>query len=548
MRRPREISDYAYGILKTHLACAGCSYDALDRPVIAVVNSWNEIVPGHVGMRDIAAAVKRGVLAAGGVPLEFGTIAVCDGIAQGHDGMRYPLASREVIADSVEIMIRSHGFFDGMVMIAACDKVVPAMLMAAARLDMPTVFATTGTSRPLASSSEKTALRRAFMDGKIDEKMLVLGGLDYYPCPGVCAYYGTANTMLAMCEALGFMAPGDATAIAGTSERIGRSERAGELAVKLVEAGIGARTFLTRASFVNAMRVHAATGGSTNALLHLPAVATEAGLELSWDDFDAVSRTTPLLCALTPNGPHSVADFHDAGGVPAVMTALGGLIDRDTPNVTGKRWRDIAREWPAPAAVPRRCDVIRGLDDPIRPEGGIAVLHGTLAPGGAIVKSSAVPEHMLVFRGKARVFHSEEACAAAFAHSNIAPGSVVVIRYEGPRGGPGMRELHRLTEVASVLGDVALITDGRFSGASAGLAVGHVCPEAWDGGPIALIEDGDQVFIDVPGRRLQLEVDDSLLQQRASMWTRPDRPVTGALKSYAERVAPACTGAVVSTP
>ena len=283
----------------------GISYESMERPIIAVVNSWNEIVPGHAGMREIADSVKKGILAHGGLPLEFNTIAMCDGITQNHSGMQYPLPSRELIADSIEVMVRGHGIFDGMVMIGGCDKIVPAMLMAAARLDLPTVFATTGTSRPLVSSSEKSKLRRSFLKGEIDEKELVLGGLGYYPCAGVCPFYGTANTMLVLCETLGLMAPGDATATAGTAERLMRSERAGELVMDLVRKGMTARHFLTQSAFSNAVHVLAATGGSANALLHLPAVAAEAEVHLHWDAFDSVSRT-PLLCPLTPNGPYSI--------------------------------------------------------------------------------------------------------------------------------------------------------------------------------------------------------------------------------------------------
>jgi dihydroxy-acid dehydratase len=545
MRRPADISDFAYAILKTHLASTGLPYDSMDGTVIAVVNSWNEIVPGHVGMREIATAVKKGVMHAGGVPLEFNTIAVCDGIAQGHSGMRYSLPSREVIADSIEVMISGHGIFDGMVMIAACDKIVPAMLMAAARLNLPTVFATTGTSRPSTPASEKARLRRSFMHGDINEEQLVMGGLGYYPCAGVCPYYGTANTMLVMCESLGLMRPGDATAVSGTAERLMRSEQSGRLVVDLVKRGVKARDILTGHAFANAVRVLMATGGSANALIHLPSIAAEADIDLKWDEFDMVSKHTPLLCGLTPNGPYSTADFHDAGGVAAVMNALGALVDRSGLNVVGRSWADIASD---PESATKRPDVIHAMERPLRPDGGIAILYGSLASSGAIVKTSAVPEEMHVFRGRARVFDSEEACASALADSQVGDGSVIVVRYEGPKGDPGMRELHRLTEAvaAGASRRIALVTDGRFSGASGGLAVGYVCPEAWEGGPLAMVEDGDWILVDIPNRRLELVVEPRVLEDRKARWIRPEKTVGSRfLRSYRDSATSASSGAVI---
>ena len=542
MRRPEGVSDFALGIIKTHLASVGVSYESLDKPLIAIVNSWNEIVPGHAGMRQIADAVKRGVAAAGGVPLEFNTIAMCDGIAQGHSGMRYPLPSREIIADSIEVMVAGHGIFDGLVMIAACDKIVPAMLMAAARLDLPTIFATTGTSRPTMSSQERSQLRRSFIEGQISERDLVLDGLGYYPCAGVCPFYGTANTMLVLAETLGMMAPGDSTAIAGTAERVSRSERAGNLIMPLVDQGLTARKIMTEQSFKNAITVLAATGGSANALLHLPAIAAEAGIDLPWSLFDLISRETPLLTPLTPNGPYSTADFHDAGGVPAVLGSLGSKVNLDVLTVQGQTW---AKAVDSPLGKVKDPEVIRSLKDPLRPEGGIAILFGNLAPQGAVVKTSSIPLQMLYFQGPARVFESEAECGEAFLQGTIKEGSVVVIRFMGPQGDPGMREIHRLTEYADA-SNVALITDGRFSGASKGLSVGYISPEAWAQGPIALIADGDPITIDIPNRLLTLEVDPETLLKRKQQY-RSNRPEVESrfLRSYRRRVASASAGALL---
>lgn len=541
MKRPAGLSDYSWAILKTHLASAGVPYSAMERPVIGIVNSWNEIVPGHVPLKQVAEAVKAGVRYAGGLPLEFNTIAMCDGITQGHKGMRYPLPSREVIADSIEVMVNGHGIFDGLVFITACDKITPAMLMAAARLNVPAVFATSGPMLPRVPASHKKAIRQAFLRGEIVEEELVRGGLEYYPCAGVCPFYGTANTMLAVCEALGMMAPGDATALAGSAERTARSEAAGILSVTLARREVLPRGIMDEKAFVNAMRVVAATGGSLNALLHLPAIAAEAGIQMSWADFDRLARETPLLCGLTPNGPHSAADFHLAGGVPAVMKALGDLVALDARTVTGQAWGEILATVPP---VSKRPDVIHGRDNPLESEGGVAVLYGNLAPDGAIVKTSAVSESMRVFRGPARVFDSEEECLAALEAKQVADGSVIIIRYEGPQGGPGMREMHRITEVGSLLKRIAIVTDGRFSGASGGLSVGYVSPEAWEGGPLSLVENGDTILIDIPARKLDVDVSEATLADRKSRWKRPEkRAETAFLRSYRRRSTSASQGA-----
>lgn len=541
MRKPEGLSQYSFALLKTHLASSGVPYHAMDRPVIGVVNSWNEIVPGHVPLRAVADAVKAGIRNAGATPLEFNTIAMCDGITQGHKGMRYPLPSRELIADSIEAMVKGHDIFDGLVYITACDKITPAMLMAAARLDVPAVFATSGPMLPLVSSAHKKAARERFLKGLIGEATLVEEGLKFYPCAGVCPFYGTANTMLTVCEALGMMAPGDATAIAGSAERLARSEAAGALAVELAQKQKRPCSIMSKSAFVNAIRVALATGGSLNAFLHLPAIAAEAGIDVTWKDFDRLSRETPLLCGLVPSGNHTAADLHLAGGVPAVMKALGGLVECDSQVVTGHTWAEMLSSVSVSAS---HQDVIHSIDDPLMPEGGVAVLYGSLAPQGALVKQSAVPCDMQVFSGPARVFDSEEECLAALQSRQVDNGSVIVIRYEGPQGGPGMREMHRITEVASLLSDVAIVTDGRFSGASAGVSVGYVSPEAWEGGPLSLVHDGDRIVIDTPRRKLELAVPESVLAERKRLWSRPPKEAeTAFLRAYRMRSTSASRGA-----
>lgn len=539
MKRLEKASDFAIALAKGHLASTGVSYDDMERPIIGVVNSWNEIVPGHVPLRQIADWVKEGVRLAGGLPLEFNTIAICDGIAQGTAGMRYPLASRELIADSIEAMVKGHGIFDGLVFLTACDKITPAMLLAAARLNLPSIFVTSGPMHHFGDNSGRKSIRKRFLAGEVSERELVEGGLEFYSGPGVCPFFGTASTMLVVMETLGLALSGSALIPAGSAERSVSCRRAGEHIVSLVKEDLRPCRILTTGALRNAIRVILALGGSLNSLLHLPALAGELGLTLTWADFDRLSRETPLLSALVPSGPHSATDLFFAGGVPAVMAELASMLDLSGPSVNPAPWTEVL----ARARVKNR-DVIHSLANPLSPEGGVAVLFGSLAPAGAVVKTSAVPPEQMVFTGPARVFDDEEDCIRTVEKGEVADGSVIVIRYEGPQGGPGMREMHLITEVAGDLHNVAIITDGRYSGATAGLSIGYVCPEAYEGGPIALLRDGDSITIDIPQRRLDVLISEAELTERRRLWRRVEKgDVSSYLQSYRQSVGPACNGA-----
>ena len=528
----------------------GLTPEELERPLIGVVNSYNEIVPGHVHLDRIAAAVKAGVRIAGGTPLEFNTIGVCDGIAMGHAGMRCSLPTRELIADSVEMMVTAHRF-DGLVMIPNCDKIVPGMLMAAARLNIPAVFVSGGPMMAGRFNGADVDVKNVFeavgeyKAGRMSDEDLE--ALELAACPGCgsCAGLFTANSMNCLTEALGMGLPGNGTVPAVTAARIRLAKSAGAQVMELVARGIRPRDVMTAAAFENAIAVDMALGGSTNTVLHLLAIAHAAGIDLPLDRFDRISARTPYLVKLSPSGPHHMQDLDEAGGVPAVMAELhrGELIHGDVLTVTG---RTVAENLDG---VRRRTDVIRPLSDPHRPDGGIAILWGNLAPAGAVVKAGAVRPEMAHHRGPARVFASEEEAMAAILGGKIQPGDVVVIRYEGPRGGPGMREMLLPTSALAGMGlddKVALITDGRFSGATRGAAVGHVSPEAAVGGPIGLIEEGDTIEIDIPGKRLQLLVPDDELDRRREEWTPPPpRVSSGYLARYAAIVGDASTGAVL---
>jgi dihydroxy-acid dehydratase len=536
-----RLEPFQRAIAKAHLASAGVSLDALEtKPLIAIGNSWNEVCPGHAPLRELAEAVKAGVRAAGGEPSEFNTIAMCDGIAQGHLGMRYSLPHREIIADSVEAMVAGEGIFDGMVLMASCDKIIPAMLQAAARIDLPTVIVTAGPSVPEIKPSDSKTLRARFLAGEITERELVEGTLRYYTGPGVCPFLGTANTMAALCETLGLMLPGTSLTPAGTAGRKFAAEQAGKTVMRLVAEGITPRKLLTPDAFYNTLVLLSALGGSLNTFLHLPALAAELGLELPWDAFAEASKRTPLLCAITPNGNQTVVDLHRAGGIPSVLRELLPLLRRDAMTVSGKTIGEIAE-----AAPEGDRSVIKTLEQPLSAAGAVQVLRGSLAPMGALVKASAVPEGQREFAGPAIVFESEEACHEALHAGKIKPGHVVVVRYEGPKGGPGMRELHRVTEVLKGVPGTALITDGRFSGASAGLSIGYLCPEAAEGGPIALVQDGDPIRISLSEGRIDLLVPADELERRRSAWkplVKEAVPLT--LQRYAKQVGPAVTGAI----
>jgi dihydroxy-acid dehydratase len=528
----------------------GLTPEELARPLIGIANAFNEIVPGHAHLDKIAAAVKAGIRNAGGTPLEFNTIGICDGIAMGHEGMRYALPSREIIADSVEAMASAHKL-DGLVLVPNCDKIVPGMLMAAARLDIPVILVSGGPMLAGRHQGEAIDVKTMFeaagavRAGKLAEDDLC--ELELAACPGCgsCAGLFTANTMNCLAEALGMALPGNGTIPAVSAARLRLAKRAGTAILRLIETETTARQILTQAAFDNAIAVDMAIGGSTNTALHLPAIAHEVGISLTLDRFDEISRRTPSLVKLSPSGPYHLQDLGEAGGVSAVMNELlkADLMDGCVPTVSGCSLADVVEK------ASRYGDVIRPIDQPHLPEGGIAVLRGNLAPDGCVVKASAVVEGMLQHRGPARVFDGEVAALETIHSGGINPGDVVVIRYEGPRGGPGMPEM--LLATAAIAGQglddrVALITDGRFSGATRGAAIGHVCPEALEGGAIALIEEGDVIVIDIPSRALTLDVGSDVLESRRSQWQPPaPRVTTGLLGRYANQVRPAAEGAIL---
>ena len=520
----------------------------LERPLIGVANARSEVIPGHMHLDTVTAAVKDGIRLAGGTPLEFGVIGVCDGIAMNHPGMKYSLASRELIADSVEVMARAHPF-DGLVLVTNCDKIIPGMLMAAARLNIPTVMVSGGPMLAGRFDGQKVALSAVFegvgacQAGRMSETDLYR--LEEEACPGCgsCAGMFTANSMNCLAEALGLAPPGNGTVPAVTSARLRLAKEAGMLAVRAVESNLRPRDILTPAAFQNGVAVDMALGCSTNTVLHLPAVAKEAGVAIDLDLFNAVSERTPNLCRINPAGPHFMEDLDEAGGIRAVMAELAkkGLVDTGLPTVTGRTVGENIAGWRV-----RRPEVIRPVDQPYSPTGGIAILRGNLAPQGAVVKRSAVDPGMLYHRGPARVFDSEEEAYAAIAGGRIDKGDVVVIRCEGPQGGPGMREMLTPTSTLAGMGldrDVALITDGRFSGATRGAAIGHVCPEAFAGGPLAAVREGDTIVIDIDNHRVDVQLSAEEIAARLKEWRPPGRRLSGYLARYARLVGPASGGA-----
>jgi dihydroxy-acid dehydratase len=539
-RAPHRSLLYATGLIPAEL----------ERPLIGVANSHNEFVPGHVHLDRIGEAVKAGVRMAGGTPLEFNVIAVCDGVAMGHAGMRHSLPSRELIADSVEVMASAHGL-DGLVLIPNCDKVVPGMLMAAARLNLPAILVSGGpmlAGRFQGREVDVNSLFEAvgqFRSGSLSEEELA--GLEQAACPGCgsCAGLFTANSMNCLTEALGMGLPGNGTIPAVTAARQRLAKEAGRQVMGLVEGQVLPRQIMSRAAFENAIAVDMAIGGSTNTVLHLPAIAHEAGVELPLTLFDEVSRRTPYLVKLRPSGPYHMDDLDEAGGVPAVMVELlrHGLLNGQLVTATGKT---VAENL---AGAVRSTEVIRPVENAHSQEGGIAILWGNLAPEGAVVKAAAVAPEMMRHRGPARVFDGEETALEAILGGRIGAGDVVVIRYEGPRGGPGMREMLMPTSALAGMGldgQVALLTDGRFSGATRGSAVGHISPEAASGGTIALVEEGDEIELDIPNRRLSLLVSETELSRRRQGWKPPEPRVTGGyLARYAAAVSSASQGAIL---
>ena len=529
---------------------AGFSDDELKRPLIGVANPFNEIVPGHVHLRQIVDAVKAGIREAGGVPVEFGVIGVCDGIAMNHEGMKYSLPSREIIADSVEIMAQAHAF-DGMVLVTSCDKITPGMLMAAFRVNIPSIIVAGGPMLTGVYKGKKVNLISVFeavgkvKAGEMSEEELC--ELESIACPtcGSCAGMFTANSMNCLSEAIGLALPGNGTIPAVFADRIRLAKLAGKKVMELVKKKLTPKKLITKKNFENAIAVDMALGCSTNTVLHLLAIAHEAGIDITLDTFDEISRKTPVLAKLIPAGEHSVVDLHFAGGIPAVMKELSklGIIHLDAKTVLGKSVKEILKS----VEVLDR-EVIRSVEEPYFKEGGIAILYGNLAPEGAVVKTSAVVPEMMRHTGPAKVFDSEEEAYEAILGGKIKKGDVVVIRYEGPKGGPGMREM--LSPTSAIIGmglgsSVALITDGRFSGGTQGACIGHVSPEAQEGGPIALVKDGDIIEIDIPARKLELKVSQEELEKRRKKWKPKRKKLTGVLKKYQMLVSSGAKGAVI---
>ena len=542
MRAIDKLEPFQRAISKAHLASAGVSMDALDtKPLIAIANSWNEICPGHEPLKQLAEEVKKGILEAGGEPVEFNTVAMCDGIAQGHSGMRYCLPHREIITDSAEAIIVGEGVFDGVVYMGSCDKIVPGMLNAAARIDLPSIIVTAGPCFAKIKPNESKELRQRFLRGEITERDVIEGTLKYYTGPGVCPFLGTANTMGALCESLGMMLPGGSLIPSSTSMRRFSARESGRAVMKLVEKQIKPSQIMTREALENTITLLSAIGGSLNALIHLPALAAELGIELDWDDFSEITTRTPVLTAIVPNGNETVVDLHYAGGIPAVMKELRPVLHRDVMTVTGRTLGEILDEVPEGDRK-----TIHTMEEPVSKADGIQVLYGNLAPDGALVKTSAVPEDVRVFSGTARVFNSEDECYGAFREKKIHDGDAVIVRYEGPKGGPGMKELHRITEIIKGIPRTAVITDGRFSGASGGLSIGYLCPEAADGGPIALVRDGDKISVNLSRGELLLEVSEEELARRRAEWRPVERAEEkGLLRRYAQTVSTARKGATL---
>jgi dihydroxy-acid dehydratase len=528
----------------------GYTDEEIAQPIIGIANSYNEIIPGHIHLNEIVKAVKAGIGYAGGTPVEFGTIGVCDGIAMHHRGMNYSLASRELIADSIEVMAMAHPF-DGLVLVTNCDKITPGMLMAALRLNIPALVISGGPMLTGRKSGKNTDVISVFEAvGKVKTGTMNEGelkDLEDVACPGCgsCAGMFTANTMNCLTEALGMGLPGNGTIPAVDARRKRLAKVAGRKIMELVQKNIRPRDIATMNAFRNAIVVDMALGGSTNTVLHLPAIAHEAELELSLDLFNELSEKTPNLCSISPSGSDHLEDLDAAGGVPALIAELAKreLIAQDAVTVTGK----TVGENTAGVRIANR-EVIRPLEKPYHEKGGIAILRGNLAPDGAVVKQAAVDKAMLVNKGTARVFNSEEEAVKAIMDGQIKPGDIVVIRYEGPRGGPGMREMLTPTAIIAGMGldkDVALITDGRFSGGTRGAAIGHISPEAMEGGPLSLVEEGDTIEIDIPGKKITLAVEEEELDKRKRKWQPPEPKIKhGYAYRYSQMVTSASTGAV----
>ncbi len=521
----------------------GYNRKELEKPFIAVANSWTEANVGHVHLREVAAVVKDGIREEGGLPFEFNTPAPCDATSCGLEAMNCLLPQRDLIADSVEMMVRANSF-DGVVFISTCDKIVPGQLMAAARLGLPAIFVTGGPMLPRFIFSPKTfsfkAIDSEYMKTprvELEETMLK----HRCPGPGACTGFGTANTMQCLTEVMGLSLPFTGTTHGVDPEKLRLARESGRRIVAMVQEGLTTEALFTAGAFRNAVKALMAMGGSTNAVLHLLAIAREAAIPLCLDDFERAGREIPCICGVIPSGPYDMLDLHKAGGVPGILKEIEKALDLETLVVTGKKLGDHVRE----AAV-HDPSVIRSLHNPFFAEGSIAILRGNLSPAGSVVKQSAIRKEMLVHSGEARVFNSEGEACEGLAQGKVKDGDVIVIRYEGPKGGPGMRELLGITRylVYSGKGDSnALVTDGRFSGFTSGPAVGHVCPEAWEGGPIALLQDGDRISIDIPARTLSAAVSEREMERRRALWQPPPRSLSGYLARYARLVGSSSEGA-----
>ncbi|QWR76187.1 dihydroxy-acid dehydratase [Candidatus Magnetomonas plexicatena] len=531
------------------LYATGIPRSEMEKPFIGVATSFTDIIPGHTGMRDMERFIEKGVHTGGGYPFFFGVPGICDGIAMGHSGMHYSLPSRELIADMVEAIANAHQL-DGLVLLTNCDKITPGMLMAAARINIPSIVVTAGPMHSGYLKGKRLSMVNDTFEavGKYKKGLLNdadLESLEMCACPGTGSCQGmyTANTMACVTEALGMSLPFTATALAISAEKRRIAFESGARIAELVKKNITPRKIMTQKAFENAIRIDTALGGSTNTVLHIPAIAHEAGVKLPLETFNAISKTTPHIANMLPGGDNYLEDLHYAGGIPAVFKRLAHLM-HDLPTVSGKRISDIIR-----TATIEDEEVIRPLDKAHHKEGGIAILRGNLAPGGAVVKQSAIIEKMMVFEGTARVYDSEESAMSAIMDGKITHGDVVVIRYEGPKGGPGMREMLSSTATIAGMGlseSVALITDGRFSGGTRGPCIGHISPEAMEGGTIAIIENGDKIKINVPARTIDLLVDAAEIKQRLKKWKPPEPKITtGYLLRYAQMVTSAGTGAVM---
>lgn len=529
----------------------GFTDQALEKPLIAIVNTYTNATPGHYNINELCAQVEKGIQSAGGTAMTFGTIAPCDGIAEGHDGMRYILPSRDLITASVECMVRAHKF-DGIVLLGSCDKIVPGLLMAAARLDIPAIFCNSGPMMPASYKGKHydgnivTEAVGWKQRGEIDEEEFAAIENLAEPCVGSCAMLGTANTMGCMAEAMGMSLPGSAVIPAIYAKRMQTAYETGATVMDLVKRHVTARMVITEASIENAMTVLMGIGGSTNAIMHLQAIYKEAGLgSLSLERFGRMSREVPQIASVYPASPYDMVDFYEAGGVVAVMKELEEYLHKECISINGHTVGENLEHAPKTG----RREVIKTAGEPFHASGGVSVLTGNMAPLGAVVKPAAIPEQLLTFTGTAKVYQSEQEACQAILSGEIRPGTMVVLRYEGPKGGPGMPEMYRpmkSLEGMNLSDSCAVVTDGRFSGSNRGCFVGHISPEAYEGGILALVEDGDQILIDVPGGKLELLVADEVLDQRRRNWIRPEKELPeGYLNTYRKISKSAAEGAVV---